>query len=208
MFKYCIALSLLFVTNTSYSQNLTLADLPTELYKELPVKFNFSMSNIPCNGISFKVNNGIVKQQKCSIWIKPDSVGICELIVLDNKGKHIAEYIFAVKEKPVLKGFLGVKGGGTIKKDEILLVGGLIALMDKFDIDIPILTISYTLQVIRNSETLCQITNNGARYESKTVDLIKSLKKDDLLIIYSITALVNEKTVMVQPMEFKIDETS
>jgi len=207
MFRLWLTSTLLLLLKISFSQALSIADLPEVLYKDVSVKFNFSITQIPCSDIYFKVINGKTKQDKCSIWIMPDSVGLCELVVLHKNGKQIANFYFTVEEKPILKGFIGPQGGGTIKKDRLLKVGGLLTRLEpELNLNIPIKTISYTIQVIRNGEPVAQITNNGARYESKTVDFINALKKDDLLIIYAITAQMNEKILTVQPMELKIEE--
>lgn len=193
---------------TSLGQYLFIADLPRILYKGIPEKFHFSLPDTACSSISFRVTNGKFKQKACSIWIMPDSVGHCQIAVINSTGNEIANYSFTVKEKPLLKAFIGVKTGGKINKDLLLKVGGLITrLEDDINADIPIKTASYSLLIIRNGETIFHTSNSGGRFETKTIEIMQKVKKGDTVIFYSIKAqLPNENVQYPSPIELTIED--
>lgn len=193
---------------TSLGQNLFIADLPRILYKGIPEKFHFSLPDTACSSISFRVTNGKFKQKAFSIWINPDSVGLCQIAVINSTGNEIANYSFTVMEKPLLKSFIGNKTGGKVTKDLLLKMGGLIArLEDNLDADIPIKTIKYSVLIIRNGETMSHTNNKGARFESNTIELLQKIKKGDIVIFYSIEAqLPNENKQYSSPIELTIED--
>ena len=179
----------LLIHLASFGQKLLVPALPSVIYKDIPLKFELSIPNTSCSELIIKVKNGQISIQNCSIGLKPDSIGSCQIIIQNKKGEQLKPYEFSVIERANYKGFIGNKWGGTITKDRILEMGGLIVRFDHYeDIEIPIKVISYNLQIIRKGNSIASTQNLGARFEETTKAFINKLLPEDLLIVYAITA--------------------
>jgi hypothetical protein len=155
--------------------------------------YNFYIPNTSCDSIVFKCDNGKIVQNiqnKCRIYYTPDSlVNTIFKVYRKEKSKLILVDTIPIDvyETKETHARLGHHIEGTISKDEIINVGGIIAftyISEGHAEGSKIM--SYRIITIRG-DTIETAVNDGNRYNDKSITLLNKLKPADKLLVTEIT---------------------
>ncbi len=167
--------------------------------------YSFFIPNTSCDSIIFKCDNGEIVQNKCRIYYTPDSpVNTIFKVYRKEKGKLILVDTIPINvyETRETHARLGNHTEGTISKDEIIIIGGIIALTYISEGHAEGSRImSYRIITIRG-DTIETAVNDGNRYNDKSIILLNKLKPADKLLITEITVRdFRNRVYQVKPIE-------
>lgn len=156
---------------------------------------NISVSGYPANAIEVAIDNGTIVGESGEYIIKPVRPGKT-LITVKAGGKTVRETEFRAKflPPPVVAlapapGSISLVKGGAISKEAFEKAGGVIATVENADLDLQFNISSFTLSVITNNNGQgASVASNSDKFSADQVKLIRSLKKDQRIIIDGVVA--------------------
>lgn len=160
-----------------------------------PVKI--AASGYETSELEATIDNGTITGSNGEYSIHPKESGKAVLTV-KCKGKEIQKTEFRVKFVPDPVAALklagdaanDIKSDGSISKSELLSAGGVNVVLKNFDFDLNFKIVSFVMSVtLPDSYTIREEISRSDRYSEGQVNLIKSLKKNQKLIIENIIAV-------------------
>lgn len=208
--KALIVTILVFFFQESVSQQVVVYKSQTIFYCQFENVVRFFAKDLDCSSVVFKTDNGIIKQRDCRLSYVPERPGPTTLSVY-KKTKSTLLLIDSINiivfENTIPQVFLGNKSQGSVTKEQMIAMGGIIARMEVVEgHSEPIAVKGYTVIIRKNNGTILSEQNAGNRYSQKLIQLFQELQTGEKVSFINIEVKIFDgRVINARPIEFSIE---
>jgi hypothetical protein len=199
----------LIITNTCRPQAAILSTRDNIVYQEVVNPLTINLSEHNCKNIILQTDNGAIEREHCNILYTPKRLGVARIEIFNvvrGRKTKIGESIFRVRTLPDPYAHFAGRSGGKISKEVAKANQGLICYVPGLTCQPNIMVDRYSIIIVKSKDSLLVTHNKGARFESRTFNLIKELERGDVLIFSQIIVRTADNVERsVSPIEFIIE---
>lgn len=201
---------LVFFSHESLCQQVVVYKRQTSFYCQFGNVVRFFAKDMDCSSVVFKTDNGKIEQKDCWLSYTPERPGPTTLSVY-KKSKFklllIDSIRIVVYENTNPQVFLGNKNQGSVSKEMMIAMGGIIAKMETTEGHSESIAVKgYTVIVHKNNGTILSEQNAGNRYSEKLSQLFQELQTGEKVSFINIEVKIFDgRVINARPIEFSIE---
>jgi|LSQX01.3.fsa_nt_gb gliding motility-associated protein GldM len=197
------------VTRPSVTMSATRMNV---FYRGLDNPFDVGGGGIPHENLEVTMTNGQVVKSGNAFVIKPnelDELGrrttVSVYAVIGNERRLMGTTKWRVKKVPDPVAQVAGHGGGTIRKERLLVEDGVMAVLEDFDFDFKYTVTQFNVQVSGAGGYVSVWESNNNRFTNEQKEQFRRLTPNSLVYIANIKARGDDGEVRdLDPISFKI----
>ncbi|MDX2048932.1 MAG: GldM family protein [Chitinophagaceae bacterium] len=162
------------------------------------------------NAVFIKSNNGYIENHGGNNFIiRPHRRGFTEIEIFRIFKRDtllVCTRLFRVKELPLPVGIFGNLRRPIVSKRTIKIFGGLRAVLEDSEYDLPIEVKEYSVIITRDTAVVGISKNIGPRYNTKTELLLQNLQPGDNIYVTNIIVNMGYELRRILPLEYTVTE--
>lgn len=208
--KIIVVTLLVFFSHESLSQQVVVYKKQTSFYCQFGNVVRFFAKDMDCSSVVFRTDNGKIEQKDCWLSYTPERPGPTTLSVY-RKSKSTLVLIDSIQinvfENTNPQVFLGYMAQGSVTKEMMIKMGGIIAKMETTEgHSEPIIVKGYTVIVHKNNGAILSEQNAGNRYSEKLSQLFQELQTGEKVSFINIKVKIFDgREINARPIEFSIE---
>lgn len=190
--SWLTSLFILFITFSLCGQKIAVENSNSNVaYAGVATYLTVIVENIPCEELFITSDNGIIRGASCEFNFTPGKPGTATLFIkriIKSDTILLNKKIYRIRPFPKPTAQIGNQKSGKIKAAVLQANQGLIAMHSILDIDMSIPVTKYVMKIIRKGEVLCNISNEGARFNEDIQRELTKIKSGDKVYFEDIYA--------------------